>query len=514
MPSVLIGGAGPTGLMLACELRLAGVDVMIVDALPARSGQSRAGGLHPRTMEVLDQRGLLDDFLAVGRTGQAAHFSGLRLDLSAFPTRHPHSLLIPQSTVERLLERRAAELGVQIHWQTAIVGVEADEFGVVVDLQGPDGIEPARAEYLVGCDGGRSAVRKLSGIAFPGTAATMTSLLGDVQLSDPPDDWIIFERAALGQFSVFVLDPGCYRVTISEYDRVLDRNEDIGFEDLRQAMIRVAGTDFGMHSPSWVSQFGDAARQAAEYRRGRVLLAGDAAHIHYPAGGQGQNLGLQDAVNLGWKLALVAQGQAPEQLLDTYHAERHPVAERVLENTRAQTVLSRPDQQTTALRQVMQALIQFPDVNQYLGGMISALDLHYPTADQSPVIMHGSPLLGRRMPDLDLIVPGGEIRMFALLRAGRAVLLDLGANPDLTDAAVGWADRVDRVAAHCAETRVDLPMVGEAPLPTAVLVRPDGYVAWLAVGDPQESAALRHALTTWFGPEHSVRLTTGTNFTI
>lgn len=505
MGTVVIGGAGPTGLMLACELRLAGVDVTLLDALPGRTGESRAGGLHPRTMEVLEQRGILDRFLAVGRPLQAGHFSGLRLDFSRFATRYPYSLLILQAAVEQLLEQRATELGVQVRWSAPIVAVEPDEHSVTVEIGAATstGTERLTADYLVGCDGGRSAVRKLVGIDFPGTSATMSSILGDVELASPPADQIAMKRLNQGQFSVLAFQPDCFRVIVSEYDRVIDRDAGVSFEDLRQAMIRVAGTDYGMHRLRWISRFTDAARQASTYRRGRVLLAGDAAHIHYPAGGQGQNLGLQDAVNLGWKLALVARGQAPADLLDSYHAERHPVAERVLQNTRAQTVLSRPGEQTTALREVFGNLLQLDDVNAHLAGLINALDLHY------PIGAGPDPLIGRRMPDLDLKTPAGGTRMFTLLNTGRPVLLELDPQPPgghqqrLRLETAGWTDRIDVVLAWSSQDRVQIPGVGEITLPSALLVRPDGYVAWTAPSGAAELdvPGLRQALNTWFGPE-------------
>jgi 2-polyprenyl-6-methoxyphenol hydroxylase-like FAD-dependent oxidoreductase len=467
---VLIAGGGPTGLMLACELRLAGVDVHVVDRLTGRSGESRAGGIHPRTMEVLDQRGLLDRFLAKGRPMQAGHFSGLRLDFSQLDTRYPFTLNILQASVEQLMEQRAAELGVHVHWSSGVTAIRQDADGVTVDI----GDEQVRAQYLVGCDGGRSTVRKLTGIDFPGTDATMSSMLGDVELADPPPESIFQERGATGDFAVFAFEPGWYRVLTSTYDGTVDRDAPAGIEDLRASLISIAGTDYGMHSPRWVSRFSDTARQATEYRHGRVLLAGDAAHIHFPAGGQGMNLGLQDAVNLGWKLAATVHGDAPHSLLDTYHAERHPVAARVLHNTRAQTALARPGEHISALRDILTGLIGLDDVNNQLGGMISALDVHYPLGD-------GHPLLGRRMPDIDLATESGERRMYSLLHDARPVLLDLGTGVDLRAVSAGRADVVNAQP--------------HAQAPTAVLVRPDGYVGWV----PSSGIDLDAALTTWFG---------------
>ncbi|MFI5782410.1 FAD-dependent monooxygenase [Nocardia sp. NPDC051570] len=502
MATVLIAGAGPTGLMLASELRTAGVDVVLVDRLAERSGESRAGGMHPRTMEVLDQRGILDRFLAEGRPLQVGHYSGLALDFSDFPTRYPYTLVLLQYRVERLLEQRAAELGVTVRWSTEVIGIDQHDDGVEVTVRTPAGIDTLTVDYVVGCDGGRSAVRKLAGIDFPGTDATLTSILGDVELASPPEDLGSMQRYEHGGLLVFDFEPGWYRVVTTEYDRVLDRDTTVDVEELRRSLIRIAGTDFGMHSPRWISHFGDAARQADRYRAGRVLLAGDAAHIHFPAGGQGQNLGIQDAVNLGWKLAAVATGHAPDTLLDTYESERHPVAARVLHNTRAQTALGRPGPHTEALRETVETLVGFDDVNRYLAGMINALDLHYPLGDAHA-------LLGRRMPDLDLKTADGDTRTFTLLHNARPVLLNLGHPADLPALTAGWSDRLDLITARTEDIHPRLPDIGPIELPTALLIRPDGYIAWAAT-ESDNTPALLDALTTWLGPSSDSRTTDST----
>ncbi|MCX4633287.1 FAD-dependent monooxygenase [Streptomyces sp. NBC_01443] len=491
---VVIAGAGPTGLMLACELRLAGVDVVVVERLEERTGESRAGGIHSRTLEVLDQRGILDRFLAVGELQPVGHFSGLYLDFDESESRHPYPLMILQSDIERLLEEWAAELGVQVRRSSEVSGIHQDQDGVTVELGTADAAPATlRARYLVGCDGGRSTVRKLAGIDFPGTEATMTALIGDVELPDLPEDYVWVRRCAGGDYSAIAFEPGWYRVITSEYDRVADRDEAPTFEQLRESLIRVAGTDFGMHSPRWVSRFNDAARQAAEYRQGRVLLAGDAAHIHFPAGGQGLNMGVQDAVNLGWKLASVVRGRAPESLLDSYHAERHPVGERVLHNTRAQSALARPGAQTDALREVFGSLMVFDDVNRHLRLMLTALDIRYPVDVDHP-------LAGRRVPDADLKTPEGTIGVYDLLHAGRPVLLDLSGSAEVAAVAEGWADRVDLVEARSEDDQWAVPAIDQVPAPAALLIRPDGHVAWASDGGAPGTSALRTALTTWFGP--------------
>ncbi|MGW0702202.1 FAD-dependent monooxygenase [Streptomyces sp. NPDC002867] len=500
MADVIIAGAGPTGLMLACELRLAGVDVLVLERLAERSGESRAGGLHARSVELLDQRGIADRFLAAGRTGPLAHFSFIPLDIANLPTRHPYALALHQSRVEQLLEERAHELGVRLRRSAEVVGLRQGGTGVEVRIAGAGGTELLRADYLVGCDGGRSAVRRLAGIGYPGTPATVTALLGDVVLADPPAG-IVFGpegRREHGSFMIFDSDvPGTHRVITMEFDKVTSRDTPVTLETLRQACLRIAGTDFGMHSPHWLSSFSDAARQADRYREGRVLLAGDAAHIHFPSSGQGMNLGLQDAVNLGWKLAAVVRGQAPQELLDSYHAERHPATERMLVSTRAQTALWRPDAQTEALREVFGSLVRFEDANRYLGGACTQLDVHYAVDD-------GHPALGRRMPDLDVKTPSGQTRVFELMHAGRPVLLDLTGRPGLRTALDGWTDRVDLVEAECPDERWTYPVIGDVPAPRAVLIRPDGHVVWAAPTAPTApiapTAALRSALTRWFGP--------------
>jgi 3-(3-hydroxy-phenyl)propionate hydroxylase len=492
---VVIAGAGPTGLMLACELRLAGADVVVAERLAERTGESRAGGIHSRTLEVLDQRGVLDRFLAQGELQPVGHFSGLYLDFDESESRHPYPLMILQSTIERLLEEWAAELGVRMRWSSPVSGIRQDETGVTVEL-GAEGAEPAtlRARYLVGCDGGRSTVRKLAGIDFPGTEPTMTALIGDVELPDLPEDYVWVRRRPAGDYSAIAFEPGWYRVITSEYDRVPDRDEPVTFEQLRESLTRVAGTDFGMREPRWISRFTDAARQAARYRAGRVLLAGDAAHIHFPAGGQGLNMGVQDAVNLGWKLAAVVRGQAPDSLLDSYHTERHPVGERVLHNTRAQSALVRPGAQTDALREVFGELMVFDDVNRRLRHMLNALDIRYPVDGDHP-------LEGRRVPDADLDTSDGPTYVYALLHTARPVLLDLRGSAEVAAAVKGWSDRVDLVEARSEDDHWTVPGIGEIPAPAALLVRPDGHVAWAAApGGTPDLSALRTALTTWFGP--------------
>lgn len=484
---VVIAGAGPTGLMLAFELRLAGVDVTLLDRLPARTGESRAGGIHARTMEIFDQRGLLANLLPQGRPSPAGHFGGLPLDFSDFDTRYPCTLSIWQPLIERELDLRATESGAPVQWRNPVVGFRQDGSGVTVEIGDSQPRRRIRASYLVGCDGGRSAVRTIAGIGFSGTDATMTGMLADVELADPPVEPFFGHRRGAGDFSAVQFEPGWYRLIMQRHDTVRERGAEPGFEDFRAAFTELAGTDFGMHSPRWVSHFADAALLADRYRDGRVFLAGDAAHVHHPAGGQGLNLGVQDAVNLGWKLAAAVRG-GPEALLDSYESERRPVAARVLHNVRAQIVLSRPGAHVDALRDVFSDLMSADQVRHRLGLMVTALDIRYETGCDHP-------LAGRRVPDADLRTDQGDTRIAELLRAGRPILLRL--DGDRSAEPSRWRDRIEVIDAHARTERWSVAGVGEIPVPAAVLIRPDGYVAWVATD--AGLGGLSEALDTWIG---------------
>jgi 2-polyprenyl-6-methoxyphenol hydroxylase-like FAD-dependent oxidoreductase len=488
--AVVIAGAGPTGLMLAGELALAGVDVAIVERRASQDlPGSRAGGLHSRTIEILDQRGIADRFLAEGQVAQVAAFASVRLDISDFPTRHPYGLGLWQNHIERILADWVGELAVTIYRGRDATGFAQDETGVDVELA--DG-QSLRAEYLVGCDGGRSLIRKVAGIEFPGWDATTSALIAQVEMTEEPELGIRRTPSgmhALGKVEYEIKDGEVVYTTGGTVGVMLTESQlgtsEPTLRDLSEGLIAVYGTDYGIHSPTWISRFTDMTRQAAAYRKGRVLLAGDAAHVHSPVGGQGLNTGVQDAVNLGWKLAQVVHRTSPESLLDTYHAERHPVAARVLRNTMAQTALMRVDDRIEALRETVSQLLSMEEPRKRFAAMMSGLDIHYDLGE-------GHPLLGRRMPDLDLVTADGPVRMFTLLHDARPVLLDLGA-PGSLDIAP-WSDRVRLIdAEHAGEW--ELPVVGSVTAPTAVLIRPDGYVAW--VGE-RTDVGLTDALTTWF----------------
>src|SRR5215203_2002555 len=480
--AVVIAGGGPTGLMLAGELALAGVDVAIVERRASQDLPGlRAGGLHSRTIEVLDQRRTADRFLSQGQVAQVAGFAWIPLDISDFPTRHNYGLGLWQNRIERILAGWVSELAVPIYREREVTGFAQDDTGVDVEVS--DG-RSLRAEYLVGCDGGRSVIRKAAGIEFPGWDPSTSNLIAEVEMSEEPE-WGL-RRDALGIHGLSRLeDGGPVRVMVTE--QRLGRTGEPTLRDLGEALIAVYGTDYGVHSPTWISRFTDLARQTASYRKGRVLLAGDAAHVHYPVGGQGLNIGVQDAVNLGWKLAQVVKGTSPDSLLDTYQAERHPVAARVLRDTLAQVALLRSDDRVDALRESVAELLRMDEPRKRLGAMMSGLDVRYELGE-------GHPLLGRRMPDLDLDTGDGPRRVYTLLHDARPVLLNLGepGGFDITP----WADRVRLIDAEYVG-EWELPVLGVVTAPTAVLIRPDGYVAW--VGDGTD-LGLPDALSTWFGP--------------
>jgi len=463
--------------MLAGELALAGVDVAIVER---RSSQeldgSRSGGLHARTIEVLDQRGIADRFLAEGQAVQVQAFAGIPLDISDFPTRHPYGLALWQKHFERILSTWVSERGVPIVRERVVTGFVQDDAGVDVGLSDGQGL---RAAYLVGCDGGRSAVRRAAGIEFPGWDPTTSWLIAEVEVDEEPE-FGLRPGGGIGRTE----DGGPVRIVLTEPD--LEHTREPTLQDVREALIAIDGTDYGVHSPTWISRFTDMTRQAAAYRKGRVLLAGDAAHVHPPQGGQGLNTGVQDAVNLGWKLAQVVGGFSPVDLLDTYHAERHPVGARVQHNTMAQVALRGTDERVDALRDTVTELLGMDEPRRRFAGMLSGLDIHYHLGE-------GHPLLGRRMPDLDLVTPTGPRRVFTLLHDARPVLLNLAA-PGTLDT-TPWAERVQLIDAGYAGPW-ELPVLGMVTAPSAVLIRPDGYVAWVGEGTEQ---GLRDALTTWFG---------------
>jgi 2-polyprenyl-6-methoxyphenol hydroxylase-like FAD-dependent oxidoreductase len=491
--TVLIAGGGPTGMMLAGELALAGIDVAIVERRTSQQiTGSRAGGLHARTIEVLDQRGIAERFVAEGKPVQVVGFQMIHLDISDFPTRHPHTLGLWQTHIERILAEWISELKVPIYRGREVTGFWQDDSGVDI---GFSDAQSMRAEYLIGCDGGRSRVRKAAGIDFPGWDPTTSALIAEVEMTGQPPLGIRNDEIGvhgIGKLNyeirngqVVFLDGGPMRVMVTE--RQVGAATEPTLRDLSEALIAVYGTDYGVHSPSSLSKFTDMTRQAATYRDRRVLLAGDAAHVHSPDGGQGLNTGVQDAVNLGWKLAQVIKRTSPESLLDTYHAERHPIGARVLQITMAAVALRRPDERSKALRDMMSQLLSMDEPRKRIAAEMSGLGIRYDFGE-------GHPLLGRRMPDLDLVTANGPLRVFTLLHNARPALINFG-EPGAVDI-TRWADRVLSIDAKY-DGMWELPALGAVPAPSAVLIRPDGYVAW--VGDGTQTR-LADALTTWFGP--------------
>jgi 3-(3-hydroxy-phenyl)propionate hydroxylase len=473
--AVVIAGGGPTGLMLAGELALAGIDVAIVERRASQALEGmRAGGLHTRTLEVLDQRGIADRFVSQGQKYPVVHVHPFAIDIADLPTRHNYTLSLPQNRSEPILAEWVGELGVPILRKLEVVDFTQDERGVDVELSNGTRL---RASYLVGCDGGRSVVRKKAGIEFPGWDASTSWLIAEAEFAGEPE-WG-FRHDATGSHGIGKAGDG-NRARIVLTEREVHANGEATLRDIQEALVAIYGRDFGIRNPTWISRFTDMTRQAAAYRDRRVLLAGDAAHVHPPVGGQGLNLGVQDAANLGWKLAAVVRGTAPESLLDTYHAERHPVGARVLKNTMAQVALRRPDDRSKALSAVVTELLRMDEPRRQWGAEYSGLAIRYDFGE-------GHPLLGRRMPDLDLVLGADSVRVFELLRDAQPVLLTFG-------------EPIDVAEVHSIDAKYDgvweLPVVGRVAAPSAVLVRPDGYVAWVGEGS---AAGLADALAKWFG---------------
>ncbi|MFJ3335883.1 FAD-dependent monooxygenase [Streptomyces sp. NPDC086766] len=491
---VLVVGGGPVGMLLAAELRISRVRAVVLERLPERTPHSKAFGLHARSLESLDRRGLVGRFREGARSWNNGHFAGLDewVDFSALDSSHAYALLSEQTRTERLLEERAAEVGTEIRRGHEVTAVRQDADGVEADVTGPDGAYTLRARYAVGCDGGRSLVRREAGIAFPGTGGRVTARLGDVKLADRENAPMGMERTERGLLFCVPLDDTYHRVSTFDFQAEREPGAELTLDELTSSLREVWGSDLGAHDPRWLSVFTDSACQADRYREGRLLVAGDAAHTHFPVGGQGVNLGLQDAFNLGWKLAATVHGWAPEGLLDTYDRERQAPARKVLANTRAQIALMNPDPYVTPLRELFTDLMRKDQVNLYLAQMLSGVTVRYELDGPA------HPMLGDFARDLALHTEDGEKTLPEYLKRGTGVLLDLTGRPEIGQvyekwgAGVSWAGRVRHVRAECGQER-EL---------SGLLVRPDGYVAWAADRDMPEAElreSLGTALATWFG---------------
>ncbi|GAB3258664.1 FAD-dependent monooxygenase [Kineosporia babensis] len=492
---VIVIGAGPTGLMLATELRLGGAEVTVVERFTERTEQSRGLGFTARAAELLQARGLLErlENVEISPTG---HFGGIPLDFSILEGSHFGVRGVPQFKVEEMLQERALELGVRIERGQELSSLEQDEHSVTAVVHGPAGRIEYRAAYLVGCDGGRSLVRKLAGFEFPGSDATCEMYLADVSGCEIKTR-MIGELLPNGMVMAGPLDSGYFRIIVCETGNPPDQQRQVSFGDVADAWQRLTGDSIHHGQARWVSRFTDATRQATQYRRNRVLLAGDSAHIHLPAGGQGMSIGLQDAVNLGWKLAATVRGRAPHSLLDTYHDERHPVGERVLRNTRAQGRLNLAGSPAEPIRSVVRELMALPEVARHLSGMVSGFDIRYPVGASS------HPLVGRRMPDRRLDLREGTDRPVAqYLRPARGVLITADSSGATSATAAAWADRVDVVEVN----KVPAGPEEGSIVTESLLLRPDGYVAWAAPGTEDD---LTTALERWFGPASASGLAAG-----
>jgi 2-polyprenyl-6-methoxyphenol hydroxylase-like FAD-dependent oxidoreductase len=502
---VAIAGAGPTGLLLAAELAMRGVRVVVLERNVERPTFVRAFNLNARSLEILDRRGIVERFLAEGPKVPFTHFAALDapLDLAALDTDHPYVLGIPQTRTEALLEAHALEQGAELRWGHAVADFAQDDDGVTIELDiatdaaPPGASRTLRVRWLVGCDGGRSTVRKRAGIGFPGSAATRWALLGDVELADPAS--LSFGNHQTPRGGVFVIPrPGYVRVIVSEPAPPADADAPVTLEALRDAVAHVLGRDVALVRPRWVTRFGDAARLAERYRAGRVLLAGDAAHVHPPAGAQGLNVGLQDAFNLGWKLAAVVRDGAPDDLLDSYHGERHAAGERLVTQTRAQAELGQTDDRLVPVRGLLRDLARDAGVRRLLAEMVSGLDTRYAVA--SPEQMARRPMLGRLARNVALDVATGRSTLAKCLRGGRAVLVMRGTRSDLVEAVVPLRDRLEMAT---------IPHASSSPCwldgADAALVRPDGHLAWLADGEG-DAESLRTSVERWAGAVHSTKL--------
>ena len=479
---VAIAGAGPTGLLLAAELAMRGIRVVILERNGERLPFVRAFNLGPRSLELLDRRGIAGRFIAEGRKVPFMGFAALDepLDLSELDTDHPYVLGIAQTRTEALLEAHALQCGAELRWGHELTDLSQDDHGVTIGVR--DAVASCRyelrARWIAGCDGGRSTVRKLAGIAFPGTAATRWALLGDVELTDPSS--CEFGQHETERGSVFVIPrPGYVRLIVGDPSPPPDRDRPVTLPELADAVRKVLGRDIAIRNPRWLTRFGNAARLAERFCAGRVLLAGDAAHVHPPAGAQGLNVGLQDAFNLGWKLAAVVRGWAERGLLDSYHTERHGAGERVLMHTRAQAELGQTDERMAPVRALVRSIARRADVRRELAEMVTGLETRYDVA--APEVMSRHPWLGRLAPNAEVVADDELTSIAACLRDGRALLVVSGEHAALARLREGREERVG-----LAWLRGDLRKPRWLEGVRAACIRPDGHIARLIDGQDRQ----------------------------
>jgi len=493
---VAIAGAGPTGLLLAAELAMRGVRVAMLERHAERPPFVRAFNLGPRSLELLDRRGIVGQFLDEGPKVPFTHFAAVdgTLELSGLNTDHPYVLGIPQTRTEALLEAHALTLGAELRRGHELRAFTQDDDGVTIDV----GVATSssrysfRARWLAGCDGGRSTVRKMAGVAFPGTAATRWALLGDVELSDLGA--LSYGMHATERGTVFVIPrPGYVRVIVGDPSAPADRDRPVTLDELASAVHGVLGREVALRHPRWLTRFGNAARIAERYRAGRVLLAGDAAHVHPPAGAQGINVGMQDAFNLGWKLAASLRGWGSRELLDSYHAERHPAGERVLMHTRAQAELGQTDERIAPVRELVCSIARNAAVRRELAEMVTGLETRYEVADAGA--MARQPWLGKLAPNVAVEAQGARTTLADCLRDGRGVYLSRDHDPGVTALVAGREDRLAH--ARVAPDAKGCEWLGHAG---AAFIRPDGHIAWMSDETADARAGLRAALDRWLGP--------------
>ncbi|NUS71909.1 MAG: polyketide oxidase [Corynebacteriales bacterium] len=484
MAEVVVVGGGPVGMLLAAELALHNIDTVVLEKLPRPDKMPKAANMHARTAQTMHRRGLLEQVSRPARwvKSEAFHFGGIfGLDIKAVVDEGPPIVNSPQNIAEQVFADRAEQLGAIIKRGHTVSDVRQDADQVCLTVEGPEGPYELTASYVVAADGSHSVVRIAADIDFVGTGPSVAALSGQVRLTEAgtaPSGW---HRTPRGWLMMWVNPFGHSRISTYDFRGPhVDRHAPVTLAEFQEMVEHIAGRPIPMSEGRNLGRYSDTAKQAAQYRKGRIFVAGDAAHSHFPWGGQGLNTGLQDAVNLGWKLAGAVQGWAPAELLDTYHTERHPVAARVIWNVRAQNALANPDPRMDPLRELFGELMKLDQVNDYLATMLSGVNIRYELGKGQ--------MVGEFAPDQKLHTPAGIVTIAELLHDGKAVLIDFTDAGHLFEATAPWLDRV--IATHATAI---------STLPNGMLIRPDGYVVW--TGDERNS--LLAALRQWFGEGHA-----------